>query len=114
MSKHAVLQSDVSGSRDVGSQAFPTRHFVIITVLIMLLGGLFAWWMVERADSRMRADLLSQTRLLAQAVNIDHVSTFTGTKADLGRPEYLRLKDQLAAVRLANPQCRRQIILLYR
>jgi len=64
MSEHTVQKSDVSGSRDGGSKALRTGHFVIITVLLLLLGGLLAWWMVERADSEMRADLLSQTRLL--------------------------------------------------
>jgi len=106
MSKFAVLQSDVFGTHDGGSQALRTGHFVIITGLLLLLGGLLAWWMVVRADREMRADLLSQTSILAQAVNIERVSALTGTRADLAGPEYLRLKDQLAAVRQANPQIR--------
>jgi len=66
----------------------------------------FAWWMVLHVDSEMRADLLKHTRLVAQAVNVDHIQSLASTEADLVNPHYLRIKEQLAAVRSANPQCR--------
>lgn len=63
-------------------------------------------WTVARADREMRADLLHQTRLLAQSLNVEPVQALTGTEADMKNPEYLRLKEQLATVRSANPQYR--------
>ena len=79
------------------------------TLLLAILAAgvlFFAWFVVSRAEREMRADLLQQTRLVAQAVNIERVQALSGTEADLGSPHYLQLKEQLAAVRSANPQCR--------
>jgi PAS domain S-box-containing protein len=74
--------------------------------MVLIAVGLFAWWTVMRADREMRADVLRQARLVAQAVNVERVKALTGTEADLEKPDYLRLKAQLAAVRSANSQCR--------
>jgi len=73
---------------------------------ILAAGAIFAWWMAARADREMRADLLQQARLVAQAVDVERVKAISGTKTDLDASDYLWLKEQLAAVRLANPQCR--------
>ena len=81
-------------------------HPAIIILLLLAVGALLAWWMVERADGEMRKEFLQQTRLVAQAVNIERVRNLTGTQTDLANPDYLRLKEQLAAVRNAYPQCR--------
>jgi hypothetical protein len=72
----------------------------------LIAGGFLAWWTVARVDRELRANLLQQTRLVAQAVNLDRVQALSGTKADLDSPHYRRLKDQLAAVRSATLQCR--------
>jgi PAS domain S-box-containing protein len=81
------------------------RLLVAVTVLL-IIGALFVWWMVSRADREIRADLLRKARQVAQAVNVEPVKMLTGTKSDLDKPEYLRLKEQLATFRSANPQCR--------
>ena len=73
---------------------------------ILAAGAVFVWWTVARADREMRAELLQQTRLVAQAVNVERIRMLSGTAADLDKPVYLRLKDQLAATRSDNPQCR--------
>ncbi|MEI6035378.1 MAG: response regulator [Verrucomicrobiae bacterium] len=74
--------------------------------LLLLCGGLLAWWQVDQTDRAMREDMLEQTLRDGQAVNPDRILALTGTAADLENPEYLRLKDQLAAVRASNPLCR--------
>jgi PAS domain S-box-containing protein len=66
----------------------------------------FACLVVGGADRKMRADLLQQTRLVAQAVEIKRVLALSATETDLDNPHYLQLKEKLAAVRSANPQCR--------
>ena len=78
----------------------------LLLVAILSAGALFTWWTVVRTDREMRAELLLQARLVAQAINIERVTAFTATKADLNNPDYQRLKNQLTAVRSANPQCR--------
>jgi PAS domain S-box-containing protein len=74
--------------------------------LLALLGALLTGWVVIRADRELRADLIRQTRLVVQALNVEHVRALRGTAADLEKPEYQRLKEQLAATRSAFPQCR--------
>jgi two-component system, sensor histidine kinase and response regulator len=84
----------------------PRLKAAALLLTLLVAGVLFTWWVVSRADREMRADLLQQTRLVAQAVNVERVQALSGTEADLGSPHYLRLKEQLTAVRSANPECR--------
>ena len=79
---------------------------IILMLFIIIAGVFFAWWTVVVADHRQRAWLLQQTRLVAEAVNVDHIKALTGTEADLTSPQYKQLKEQLAAIRSTNPQCR--------
>ncbi len=77
---------------------------LVLSVLAAVV--LFTGWVAGMAERQMRADLLQQTRLVAQAVEIEHVLPLTGTETDLESPHYHRLKEQFTAVRSANPQCR--------
>ena len=74
--------------------------------VILVAGVFFTWWIVSRADNELRMGLLQQTRLVAQAVDIGRVRALSGTAADIRSPDYLHLKEQLAAIRSANSQCR--------
>jgi PAS domain S-box-containing protein len=76
-------------------------------LLIMLAGmlGLF-FWTLDRADHEMRNSLLQQARMVAQSLNIHRIQTLTGTIADRKNPDFLRLKEQLAGIRIANKKCR--------
>ena len=90
------------------------RHFLqsinlrlsvgIATVLILSL--FFGRLTVVRIDRAMRTGLLQSARLAAQTINIACVKTLTGTAADLNSPDYLQLKEQLAACRAETPKCR--------
>ncbi|MBK5964371.1 hypothetical protein CCR95_09815 [Thiocystis minor] len=75
-------------------------------VTIVIIGAIFSWWTVLRADHELREELLKQIRLVARTVNVEGVQALTGTAADLDNPDYLRLKEQMIAVRSANPQFR--------
>jgi signal transduction histidine kinase/ActR/RegA family two-component response regulator len=54
----------------------------------------------------MRRDLLRQARIIAHAINLDRVKSLTGTSVDTGSTDYRHLKEQLAAIRTACPECR--------
>jgi PAS domain S-box-containing protein len=82
------------------------RYGVAALLLLLVAGVLATWWTLVRTDGSMRAELLQQTRLVAQAVDVDGVRSLTGTAADLTSPKYLRLKAQFADVRADNPQYR--------
>ncbi|MEA2060299.1 MAG: hypothetical protein U9P10_07305 [Thermodesulfobacteriota bacterium] len=75
-------------------------------MLTTLAGAVNVFYAIQRADQEMREDLLSRTRLVAEAVNIERIKALTGTAADLDTPAYLRLKAQLAAVRAFEPKYR--------
>jgi len=88
-----------------GSSRKKLFRLVLLTA-ILIFGGLLFWWLTVRADREMREDLLARTRLVAGAVNLELVRSLTGTGADLASPDYVRLKEQLAAVRAAETNYR--------
>ncbi|MCX6892084.1 MAG: CHASE domain-containing protein [Verrucomicrobia bacterium] len=93
-------------NREKTTPAFRLSRAVLLILLLVVAGGLFAWWMVAQSDREMRDSLLEQARTVAQAVNRDQVKALTGTAADLDQPDYQRLKEQFTSVRLTIPQCR--------
>ena len=64
----------------------PRLTAAALLLAILAAGVFFAWWVVSRADREMRAGLLQQTRLAAQAVNVERVQALSGTAADLDSP----------------------------
>ena len=82
-----------------------TKGTAIAMAAILAAGTLFTCWAAQRTDRAMREDLLGQARLVAQAVNFDRLKALTGTEADLGSPDYLRLKEQFARTKEANDKC---------
>ena len=85
---------------------FISRLTAGLLLSVLVAGALLTWWMVGNAKRELCADQLQQARFVAKAINIDHVKALTGTEADTNSSVYLRLKEQLAAVRMAIPQCR--------
>ncbi len=75
-------------------------------ILILTVGLLLTWWMVQGADGELRNNLLRETQLVAEAVHFEGIMTLTGSEADLENPCYLRLKKQLAYIKQANDKCR--------
>jgi PAS domain S-box-containing protein len=74
--------------------------------VVVALSGVAIWDMTYRADRQLRAELLQQARMIAWSVSPARVAALRGEEADLGSPDYVRLKEQLALVRRANPDCR--------
>jgi PAS domain S-box-containing protein len=77
-----------------------------LLLAILTIGALLTWLSAVNTDHEMRADLLQQARQVAQAVNIQRIRSLSGTDKDINSHIYLRLKEQLAAVRSAKPQIR--------
>lgn len=78
----------------------------ILAMVILLLGGGGTWWTVLHADRVMREELLKQTHLVAQAINVERLANLRGEDSDVESLDYLRIKEQLAATRAAFPLCR--------
>ena len=83
-----------------------SRLMVGLLLTLFASGALFTWWTVQKTDQKMRAVLLQQGQLVAQAVNIENVHALKGTEADINSPVYQRLKEQLGILRAASPLCR--------
>ena len=75
---------------------------LVAVALIVVATALAA----RRAERLLRADLLLQARLVAQAVDLNAVRALAGTEADLASPDYWRLKQQLMSIVQANPKCK--------
>jgi hypothetical protein len=75
-------------------------------VAVLVAAVLGVWWAAIMADRELREELLGRARLGAHAVNLERVRALTGTEADLESPDYLWLKEHLAAARAANSNCR--------
>ena len=78
----------------------------VLMLAILAGGAALASWMVGTADTEARTDLLRKAQLVAQTLSAERVRSLSGTEADTNSPAYLRLKEQLAIVRAASPQCR--------
>jgi len=74
--------------------------------LLALTGLLFTWWTTHRVDLEMRDELLHQARLVAGAVDAERIRALSAAPFDHASSDAQRLKQQLAAVRSANPKYR--------
>lgn len=75
----------------------------IILLIILLVGG---WWAIMQSDQEARTNLLQLTRQIAHELELSQIKRLTGTEHDINSPIYLRIKEQLCAIRYANPLCR--------
>ncbi|MCX7003617.1 MAG: diguanylate cyclase, partial [bacterium] len=82
------------------------RWMLVVLAALLAVAALSTWGLARWADHELRATLLLETRLVAQALNLAHIAALTGTAGDMAAPDYQRLKDQFAAIRAANAQCR--------
>ncbi len=78
------------------------RRWIIAVGLVMAAASLFSVWTVRRTDGQLRRELLKQAALIAQALDEDFLSALTGTEADLDKPEFAYLDNQLSRIKQAN------------
>ncbi|MCP4693426.1 MAG: hypothetical protein GY859_35635 [Desulfobacterales bacterium] len=71
-------------------------------ICVLTVGALAAWLFAGRAGREMWAHLLGRARLVANAVDMERFQALTGTVADLGAPDYTRIKRRFAAIKIAN------------
>jgi len=104
----ALWQSHQSGT--VIRQRFRTTSltFVFSTILLAVLvtGYLATVETGIRTAQEQRKFLSDKTKLAAASFDPSQIQTLLGDERDLKRPEYLRLKTQLALMRKALPECR--------
>jgi PAS domain S-box-containing protein len=77
--------------------------WVVSLVMILGVGLVCTVWVVKAEVQKRRQTLITEARLVANAINTRYIKDLTGTPADLESPSYQRLKEQLALVRSAQP-----------
>ena len=77
-----------------------------LQVSILVAGVLGVCWLTVHAEHEMREELLGRAQLAANALNIARIRTLTGSEADLESADYRQLKEQFAAIRASQPDCR--------
>lgn len=83
------------------------RGLLFFLLLVLLLEAIFAWWAVAHVVNSMRAEFLSQARLIIRAINPRTVANLSGTASDTKTPEYTRLKEQLIVTQNIYPHITR-------
>ncbi|MBU1054242.1 MAG: PAS domain S-box protein [Proteobacteria bacterium] len=82
------------------------RKFLLLLLLVFVIGITAMWWVAYSTDKNMRQELLIHARITANAINIEHIDSLSGSESDLGTPAYERIKSQLESMRNAVSKCR--------
>ncbi|MBI5490055.1 MAG: response regulator [Deltaproteobacteria bacterium] len=98
--------SDKRASRRLPGGRGALSWATAISAFVLVAGSLLTWSTVRQADGRIREDLLREARTAAQALDAGLLEALSGDESDLRKPEYVQLKDQLAAIRHATTNCR--------
>jgi PAS domain S-box-containing protein len=88
------------------SSKLKLRNVLALLLAILAGGGGLVWRAVTRADREVRDELLRQTHMLARTLKIEELRALARAPGDSQKLEYVRLKEQFAAVRATIPQCR--------
>ncbi len=108
MTENTAFKQTVESFCGSGKASLLCRRWTLPAIALLLLGvgGWFAWRTAQMTDARLRATLLAQTRLAASGLEPDEIAALTGTPTDQSSPTYKKMKAQLARMRAANPECR--------
>jgi len=81
-----------------------SHSFLRVAIWIVLLaGGIFTWWSVDRVDQQIQEDVLQKGRLVAGAVDIERLEMCQNRDQELMWHALERLESQLANVRGLKP-----------
>lgn len=76
------------------------RKIIFVSLLLLTMaGGIWSAWFVGRlVDEYKRDELLRLCRVGAAGINADRVLSFTGTPSDRQKPDWLAVRNRLAAI----------------
>ena len=81
-------------------------QFTGAMALILVAGWFFTKALENKTVREEQKDILTQTTLVAAAINVDRLAHLTATKADLVHPDFIRLREQLVSMSRTNPRIR--------
>lgn len=77
-----------------------------ICSLILIIGTLLTSWLIQRTDNELRQDQLLKADLIAQSLDLQDLHVLSGTKDDIKKPQYQRLKRQFSSLVETDHNCR--------
>ena len=102
------------GGTGGGAPRVVNKGFVFQLTVWALCGVLVVGGVAWRANEKYQSDLLIQTRLIANAVNVEEVKTLTGTPEQLNNPLHYEMVRKLTEIQSVMPDWRWIYILLQR
>ncbi len=84
----------------------PPRRIAALAAAAFVLIGATAWWLWQKADRELRADLLRQARQLGEALPEKEVLALSGRPSDQNGAAYATVKRRLAHLRDSLPESR--------
>jgi|GEM_PF-5584013 len=84
----------------------PHYPLALAGIILLAAGILMTGWAVRERARQLRQDFLRQADQISQAIPSNLVNALSGSKADLVKPEYLRLKKHFAALKHLYRNCR--------
>lgn len=100
----------VQGWLDRDKSGKERRKRVFLTVSVYLILIILGWLITQKIGAYFRQsnvdELSAKVNTASSAVNFRRVETLTATPADIGTPDYERLKEQLKAINEANFELR--------
>jgi PAS domain S-box-containing protein len=86
-------------AKDQKSEGGKWSRLAIAMIIALLSGAFMVFQIIAWKDREMRDDHLDNARIVSQTFDIAKILALTGTGADIGTPQYIRLKAQLAAIK---------------
>lgn len=84
-----------------GKKLFPK---ILLLVFVLALFMSYVRFVLNKTDSQMRDELLTQAKILANSINVGRVLNLTATEDDLNNRDFIRLKEQFENVLSVNPK----------
>lgn len=78
--------------------------FAFLVVLVVISGLAVTFRLVKVADNDMRSELLNESKLIAEALDVNNLLTLNGDSSDLSSPVYKILKNQLNKIKKSEPR----------
>ena len=73
--------------------------FILFLIFVTFIGVVSVLFVANLSDKKMRSELLAQAEIAAHSINIEKILSLSGSKNDLDRADYQRIKSQLQQIR---------------
>lgn len=87
-------------------RAYGLYFFYALFLITLASGWAFTHRIANKETTEMEKEFLTNSRLVANAINIEHIQNLKGNETDLKNDDYLRIKQQISKIRKVNEEFR--------